>query len=229
MKARTAARELALLLLFQQEGTVDVTWDKASFPGLLVQTVRTLVHLAEERITAVTETLADLQNVLTDYEIDHPDNAYVPVDLPTKPVPIPTTHEMSDRLDTLLQAVSHLEDALAIPELYALAGRKDVENYCRMLMQTVKNRQDEIDKGISSVLPEDWPISRLQKMDLALLRLAVAELIGMNNRSPALVIDEVLELAKRYAAPEGRAFIHGVLGAWVDATSSVTPEEISHA
>jgi N utilization substance protein B len=68
----------------------------------------------------------------------------------------------------------------------------------------------EIDSLIQASATE-WPIDKLNKIDLAILRLAVYELENTNT-PPKVVIDEAVELAKEYGADSSPAFVNGVLG-----------------
>jgi len=206
MKARSVARELALLTLFQSENQGETLHE------LTLNAVRTLQSIAQEQIRVVSEEIADLEVFLTDHEIMHPDNETIPVDDPTRPVPIPTTQEMGEKLGRLLQSVQQLEEALYLPEVLALAEREDVQNYCTMLIKLVKKHLAELDQKINDAAT-DWKVERFHKMDLTLLRLAVAELTYGPNVDAATVIDETLELAKQYTTDESRKFIHGILGA----------------
>ena len=57
----------------------------------------------------------------------------------------------------------------------------------------------------------EWPINRLNKIDLAVLRLAVYEL-KYEETPPKVVIDEAVELAKEFGSENSSSFINGVLG-----------------
>jgi transcription antitermination protein NusB len=57
-----------------------------------------------------------------------------------------------------------------------------------------------------------WPLDKLNRIDLAILRLAVYEL-DQTDTPPKVVIDEAVELAKEYGGENSPAFINGVLGA----------------
>lgn len=70
---------------------------------------------------------------------------------------------------------------------------------------------EKIDPLIAQCAPE-WPIEKLNKIDLAILRLAVYELLKKVT-PPKVVIDEAIELAKKYGATNSAKFINGVLGA----------------
>ena len=58
---------------------------------------------------------------------------------------------------------------------------------------------------------ELWPIDRLNKIDLAILRLAVYELKN-EDTPPKVVIDEAVELAKEFGSENSPSFVNGVLG-----------------
>ncbi len=67
-----------------------------------------------------------------------------------------------------------------------------------------------IDKKIQNAAPV-WPINKLNKIDLAILRLAVYEL-DSKTTPPKVVIDEAVELAKEFGGEASPSFVNGVLG-----------------
>lgn len=68
-----------------------------------------------------------------------------------------------------------------------------------------------IDQYIQAVAPE-WPVARLNKVDLAILRLGVYELLIEKKIPPKVVIDEGVELGKKYGTENTPKFVNGVLG-----------------
>ena len=68
-----------------------------------------------------------------------------------------------------------------------------------------------IDKKIAKAAPE-FPIDKINKTDLAVLRLAIYELLIEKSNPPKVIIDEAVELAKEYGGDTSPAFINGVLG-----------------
>lgn len=68
----------------------------------------------------------------------------------------------------------------------------------------------EIDSKIQSAAPE-WPLEKISKIDLAILRLAVGELLD-GKEPPKVVIDEAIELAKEFGNEKSPGFVNGVLG-----------------
>ena len=73
-------------------------------------------------------------------------------------------------------------------------------------------REDEVDKLIQKHA-KNWRLERMPAVDRNLLRAAVAEMIGFPKTPAPIVINETLEIAKRYAAPESLQFLNGVLDA----------------
>lgn len=80
-----------------------------------------------------------------------------------------------------------------------------------LLAKAVIRRIEDIDKIVSQSAPE-WPLEQINKIDLAILRLAVYELVINSQEPPKVVIDEAVELAKAYGSEKSSAFINGVLG-----------------
>lgn len=70
---------------------------------------------------------------------------------------------------------------------------------------------DQIDEKIKEAAPE-FPIDKINKVDLAILRLAVYELIIIKKEPPKVIIDEAIELAKEYGGENSPAFVNGALG-----------------
>lgn len=71
--------------------------------------------------------------------------------------------------------------------------------------------QSVIDDNIRSAAPE-WPIDKIAKIDLAILRLAAYELLIEKKEPPKVIIDEAIELGKQFGNDNSAKFINGVLG-----------------
>jgi N utilization substance protein B len=78
------------------------------------------------------------------------------------------------------------------------------------LVVKILKQQKKIDKLISKSAPQ-WPVDKLNKIDLAILRLAVYELED-GDTPPKVIIDEAVELAKEFGSESSPSFINGVLG-----------------
>ena len=70
---------------------------------------------------------------------------------------------------------------------------------------------EEIDSIIDK-FAKGWTTNRMAKVDLAILRLAVYEMKFSNETPRNVVINEAVELAKKYSSDESPAFINGILG-----------------
>jgi transcription antitermination protein NusB len=62
-------------------------------------------------------------------------------------------------------------------------------------------------------IAQNWRIERMAVVDRNLIRTAVAEMLGYPNTPAAIIINESLDIARRYAAPESVPFLNGVLDA----------------
>lgn len=78
-------------------------------------------------------------------------------------------------------------------------------------IKKITSHLKRIDKLISQSAP-DRPISQINRIDLAILRLATYELIIKKDTPLKVVIDEAVELGKEYGSDSSAAFVNGVLG-----------------
>jgi N utilization substance protein B len=78
------------------------------------------------------------------------------------------------------------------------------------LFRVATDRGTEID-GLIESHAEHWRMDRMAAVDRNLLRAAVAELLGFPSTPRAVVINEALEIARKFSAPESVQFINGVL------------------
>jgi N utilization substance protein B len=76
---------------------------------------------------------------------------------------------------------------------------------------TIFQDHELLDQKIREIAPE-FPILKINKVDLAILRLAVHELMIEKKEPPRVVVDEAIELAKEYGGETSPAFINGALG-----------------
>lgn len=81
-----------------------------------------------------------------------------------------------------------------------------VNKKCRAVFEHVA----ELDETISRV-SEGWKISRMSKVDLAILRIAVYEMQNEEDVPVAVAINEAVELAKKYGTDTSSSFVNGVL------------------
>nr|WP_316613738.1 transcription antitermination factor NusB [uncultured Ruminococcus sp.] len=77
----------------------------------------------------------------------------------------------------------------------------------------IKEHQEEIDEKISSNLKAGWKINRISKVSLAIMRVAVYEMLYLEDIPVSVSINEAVELSKKYTVKDDTAFINGALGA----------------
>lgn len=216
MNARTAARELALLTLFQMDKQGELPSESAGLQKLdlkelVLASVRALAAEAEDNIQTAADELAEVSRGLIQYEAEHPDNLARPIEAADLPVAIPTTREMIEKIEKCLQGAEFLFESLRIPELVALANQEDVQSYARRLMGLVLDHQTELDEQLNKHM-EDWRMDRLVKMDRYILRLAAAEMRHIDSVDLGVSINEAVELAKQFSSEESYRLINGILG-----------------
>jgi N utilization substance protein B len=86
----------------------------------------------------------------------------------------------------------------------------EVRSFAQDLFRVATDRATEID-GLIEGHAEHWRMERMAAVDRNLLRAAVAELLGFPDTPRAVVINEALEIARRFSSPESVQFINGVL------------------
>lgn len=88
----------------------------------------------------------------------------------------------------------------------------DTKAYAEWLVTQVHTHQPEVDELIQAI-SENWRLARMAVVDRNILRIAVAELLYESSLVPAIIIDEAIEVAKRFSGEESAVFVNGVLDA----------------
>ncbi len=102
----------------------------------------------------------------------------------------------------------HKKRQKAVEDLFRIDFKKQtVGDYAKEIF----SKKDFIDKKIVKAAPE-YPIDKINRTDLAILRLAVYELLVEKSQPPKVIIDEAVELAKEYGGETSPGFINGALG-----------------
>ena|SRR5579863_5133856 len=92
-------------------------------------------------------------------------------------------------------------------------AEKTTREFANQLFESAAARADELDPIISS-LAQNWRLERIAAIDRAILRLSLAELRTMSTPAK-VVINEAVELAKKFSSEDSSAFINGILDAAV--------------
>ena len=90
-------------------------------------------------------------------------------------------------------------------------GEKDISR-TRKLVERVTDKRPEID-GLISGTSKHWDLQRITPIDRAILRLAICEMLFVEQTPPKVAINEAIELAKTFGEAESPRFINGLLDA----------------
>ena len=104
------------------------------------------------------------------------------------------------------------EQLLAFEWVDRREGREETFAFARLIIAGVLEHIDEVDAAIKNHL-EHWDISRLSRVDLAILRISAYSLLFQQDVPASVTIDEGIAIAKEYGTDESYKFVNGVLDA----------------
>ena len=113
-----------------------------------------------------------------------------------------------------IQKVEDIQDQI---ELYFESNNikdQEAKKYIEDAITGIEKHQEEILKDIEMNLKDEWKLSRISKMDLAILKLAIYE-IKFSDVPYKVSINEAVELAKKYGEDKSKNFVNGVLASIV--------------
>lgn len=209
MQARRAARELALILFSQLEKEIN-KYKQEDFRDIMLKSVRILSNSASEELKLMIGSLIDIKSFLGEYEAEHESNLSRPIGAKNKPVEIPMTDDMTKKVDTMLDVAEKAITALEIAEFATLENNSEVQNYTVRIAEDFKKNHEKVDEQIQKY-SNGWDISRLVKIDKDILRIAITELLFTKEAPVKVVVDEAVELAKKYSTEDSFSFINGIL------------------
>lgn len=85
----------------------------------------------------------------------------------------------------------------------------------KFIVDGVREHITDIDRAIEECAP-DWPIDKIAKIDLVILRIAVFEVLFGKKTPIKVAIDEAVEIAKEFGNDTSHKFVNGVLGTVVE-------------
>ncbi len=88
----------------------------------------------------------------------------------------------------------------------------EVRKYGTWIVEEIIAHGEDIDRAIQSA-SKNWRLSRMAVIDRNILRIAVCELLYEKTLAPAIIMNEAIEVAKRYSGEESAVFVNGVLDA----------------
>ena len=209
MQARRAARELAFILFSQFDKKIT-NYSREDLQDIILKSVRILTSSATDELKIALGALVSMRDQIENYEADAEENLKRPIGAANIPVPIPMTSDMTGRINEMINIAEKSMLALEIAEFTTLDSQHDVKNYAIQIADYFQKNHEEVDEIIQKYA-KNWDLGRLVKMDKDILRIAIVELLYIKDAPMKVVVDEALELAKKYSTEDSAAFINGVL------------------
>lgn len=209
MQARRASRELAFILLSQFDKKIS-NYKEENLDDVILKSIRILSDNSKDELKNALGSLLDMKNRVDDYEAEHEINLNRPIEAANISVPLPSTGDIKEKIDEMIEVAEKSILALEIAEFTALDSQKNVQDYAISIVKNFHKYNVEIDELIKNN-STGWDIERLVKMDKDILRIAIVELLYIKENPVKVVIDEALEIAKKYSTDDSASFINGVL------------------
>ena len=184
MQARRAARELAFILFSQFDKKIT-NYTKEDLNNIILKSVRILTSNASDELRIALGALIDMRNKIDDYEAEHETNLNRPIGVANIPVPLPMTSDMTGRINQMIDIAEKAMLALEIAEFTTLDSQSEVKDFAIQIAEYFQKNHKEVDEIIQKHAIKDTPMK--------------------------VVVDEALELAKKYSTDDSAAFINGIL------------------
>jgi N utilization substance protein B len=126
----------------------------------------------------------------------------------------PVDDERSDSRERAMMLL-YEADSKGISASDVLAAQiSDTDELTTLLVEGVEQNQNQLDAAITEYA-RGWTLARMPTIDRTLLRIAGFELLGRSDVPVAVVLNEAVELAKRFSTDDSGRFVNGVLSALV--------------
>lgn len=195
MNARHAARELAVLIM-NETRILKKNPNKLEIQDLIEQAVRMLSAEAENILSYAKGELIIADDILFE------------ADLITNPVSV------KDRLNTALENTHRAMEYVSYSNKWALmctlAMKHEVRDFTVKLIEQYKNNSEKVDKIIQDST-EGWTLDTMYSLDRNAIAVAVVELLHDDTTSYRIIIDEAIEIAKKYGSEDSGSFVNGIL------------------
>ena len=209
MQARRAARELAFILFSQFDKKI-ANYSKKDLDDIILKSVRILKSNATDELKTAVGSLIVMRDTIENYEADAEINLKRPIGAVNIPVQLPMTSDMTKNINEMIDIAEKALTALEIAEFTTLDSQNEVKEYAVRIAEIFQKNHKEIDDTIQKYV-KNWDVTRLIRMDKDILRIAIIELLYMKDAPMKVVVDEALELAKKYSTEDSASFINGIL------------------
>lgn len=195
MNARHAARELAVLIL-NETRILKKDPNKLEIQDLIEQAVRMLSAEAENILSLAKGELTLADDIL--FEADLIQN------------PSSVKERLNNGLELTHRAMEYVSYSNKWALMCTLAMKHEVRDFTVKLIQNYKNNTEKIDQIIQSST-EGWTIESMYSLDRNAITVAVVELLNDDTTSYRIIIDEAIEIAKKYGSEDSGSFVNGIL------------------
>ena len=209
MQARRAARELAFILFSQFDKKI-ANYSKKDLDDIILKSVRILKSNATDELKTAVGSLIVMRDTIENYEADAEINLKRPIGAVNIPVQLPMTSDMTKNINEMIDIAEKALTALEIAEFTTLDSQNEVKEYAVRIAEIFQKNHKEIDDTIQKYV-KNWDVTRLIRMDKDILRIAIIELLYMKDAPMKVIVDEALELAKKYSTEDSASFINGIL------------------
>lgn len=209
MQARRAARELAFILFSQFDKKIT-NYSREDLQNIILKSVRILTSSASDELKTALGSLIAMRDQIETFEAESETNLKRPIGAANIPVPLPMTSDMTGRINEMIDIAEKSLLALEIAEFTTLDSQHEVKNYAVEIAEFFQKNHEEIDNIIQKYA-KNWDLGRLVKMDKDILRIAIVELLYIKDAPMKVIVDEALELAKKYSTDDSASFINGIL------------------
>ena len=195
MNARHAARELAVLIL-NESRVLKKTTSKIEIYDLIEQAVRMLNSEVE---SILSHAKADL--MVADDNLFETSLIY-------------NTENIKEKLEKTLELTHRAMELLSYSNKWSLmctlAMKHEVKDFTVKIIEQYKNKKEEIDQIIQKST-EGWTLDSMYSLDLNAITVATVELMHDEATSYRIIIDEAIEIAKKYGTEDSGRFVNGIL------------------
>lgn len=87
---------------------------------------------------------------------------------------------------------------------------KELE-FGKKVVSLFSENKETVDESVKTYL-KGWTLDRISKVDLSIIRVAVTEMLYLEELTTAISINEAVNLAKKYSDEESASFVNGILG-----------------
>jgi transcription antitermination protein NusB len=126
----------------------------------------------------------------------------------------PGDDERSDSRERAMMLLYEAESKQVAPSDVLAAQVLPADAMTTLLVEGVEHHQTRLDASIAAH-SKGWTLARMPAIDRTVLRIAAFELLGRPDVPVAVVLNEAIELAKRFSTDDSGRFVNGVLSAMV--------------